>query len=238
MQIADSTTKNYIDVSAASALGPIVATIPTSQAGGIYLVRVIGTNPSIPVLGQRSPTILYIRPFPTANLTGTQSIYEGSPGSLSVGFTGDGPWTFVYTDSLRNITVQTNANPHKLDIRPLKTTTYKLVSVSNNCGTGTVSATAITVQVLPLLGVEDDLLGTSVKAYPVPTTSAVTIDIDVPLQRNPAVIQLTDLTGRPVIQKSSRESRTVVDLSQQPAGLYLLKVQVGDRKTFRRILKQ
>lgn len=238
VQLGDSTTKNYIDISAASALGPIVATVPTNQAGGIYFVRVVGTNPSIPVLGQRSQTILYVRPFPTATLTGTQDIFEGSPASLSVGFTGDGPWTFVYNDSLRNITVQTNANPHRLDIRPLKTTTYKLISISNNCGTGTVSSTAVTVRVLPLLGVEDELLGTLVKAYPVPTISAITIDVDVPLQRNPAVISLTDLNGRPILQKNSRESRTTVDLSQQPAGIYVLKVQVGDRKTFRRIIKQ
>lgn len=238
VQLADSTTKNYIDISAASTIGPIVATIPANQAGGVYFVRVIGTNPTIPVLGLRSPTVLYVRPFPTASITGAQSIYEGSPGSLSISFTGDGPWTFVYNDSLRNITVQTNANPHRLDIRPLKTTTYKLLSVSNNCGTGTVSGTAITVQVLPLLGVEDDLLGTLVKAYPIPTTSGVTVDIDLPLQRNPAVIQLTDLNGRTITQKTSRESRTTVDLSQQPAGIYLLKVQVGDRKTFRRVLKQ
>lgn len=238
VQLADTTSKKFVDISAATTIGPIVATVPASQAGGVYFVRVIGTNPSIPVLGQNSPTVLYVRPYPTAVMAGPASVYEGSPGSLSITFTGDGPWTFVYNDSLRNQTIQTNANPHRLDIRPLKTTTYRLLSVSNNCGTGTVSGTAITVQVLPLLGVEDDLLGTSVKAYPVPTAAGLTIDIDVALQKNPAVIELTDLTGRTAVQHTTRNRQTQLDLSSQPTGMYILKIQVGDRKTFRRILKQ
>ncbi len=218
-------------------VGPIGISLPVSLSAGLYYVRVVGSNPGIAVLGRPSPILLNIRPLPTAVLTGTQDIYEGSAAKLTVSFTGDGPWTFAYADSLRSTTVVTNANPHILEVRPLRNSSYKLISVVNNCGEGTVSGTA-TVRILALLGVEDDQLGTLVKAYPVPTTSALTVEIDLPLQRSPAGLTIRDVNGRAILQRTTRDRQTTLDLSQQPAGMYILSVKVGDKQTTRRVLKQ
>ena len=156
---------------------------------------------------------------------------------LNVTLTGDGPWTFVYADSLLNTTVATNANPHIVEVRPLKNSIYRMVSVVNNCGEGTVSGTA-NVKILALLGVEDDQFGSLVKAYPVPTTSILTVEIDLPLQRNPAGLTITDVSGRAILQRTTRDRQTTLDLGQHPAGIYLLNIKIGDKQTTRRVLTQ
>lgn len=216
---------------------PISISLPLSLSAGLYYVRVVGSNPGIAVVGRSSPVLLNVKPLPSAVLTGTQDIYEGSAAKLTVSLTGDGPWTFAYADSLRSTTIATNANPHILDVRPLRNSAYRLVSVANNCGDGPVSGTAI-VRVLPLLGIEDDPLGSVVRAYPVPTTSTVTVEIDMPLQRNPAGLTLSDVSGRAILQRTTRDRQTTLDLGQQPAGLYILNVRIGDKQTTRRVLKQ
>ncbi len=218
-------------------VGPISVSIPASISAGLYYLRVVGSNPGIAVLGKPSPVFLNIRPLPSAILVGTQDVFEGQAAKLNITFTGDGPWTFAYADSLRSLTVATNANPHVLDIRPLRNTTYKLTSVVNNCGFGPVSGTAV-VRVLPVLGVEDDLLGQAVNAYPVPTTSILTVDIDLPLNHTNAGLTVTDLNGRAILQRKTRDKQIMLDLTNQPTGIYLLRVQVGDKQTTRRILKQ
>ncbi|GAA4468305.1 hypothetical protein GCM10023189_53380 [Nibrella saemangeumensis] len=237
VQVADTTTKNYVDISTGSAGSPITANLPANLTGGRYFVRVIATNPTIPVLGSNSPTVITVQPLPTATLTGTQDIYEGSTGRLSVALTGTGPWTFSYSDNTSTQTVTTNANPHILEVRPLQNTTYQLVSVSNNCGTGTVSGTAA-VTVLPLLSVEDDPFSAGITVFPVPANAELTVEFAAPLQQEPAQLTLTDLRGWPALQRTTRTRRTALDVNQLPPGVYILKIQVGDKHTLRRVLKQ
>ena len=76
------------------------------------------------------------------------------------------------------------------------------------------------------------------KAYPLPTGPTLTVDINLPLNRNPVVLTLTDLRGRTVLERTTRDRQTQLNLSDHPAGLYLLRVQVGDRQTMRKVLKQ
>lgn len=242
VQIADTTSKNYVDVSAVSTSSTITANLPTTLKGGPYFVRVLATNPGAEVPGLRSPTVLTVRGLPGAVLTGNQSVYEGSPASLSIALTGDGPWSISYgftTDGASQTatsTFQTNANPHILSVQPPKTATYFLTAISNNCGTGPVSGTAL-VTVLPLLAVENPLLNT-VSLYPVPTQTLLTVAIDLPLTvQEPAQLTLRDLTGMPVLHRQTDARQTVLDLSQQPAGLYLMTVQVGEHRVVQKIMK-
>ena len=97
---------------------------------------------------------------------------------------GDGPWTISYaftTDGSQpaTSTSETSTNPHILSVQPPKTATYFLTAVSNTCGTGPVSGTAV-VTVLSVLAVENPLL-TTVSLYPVPTHNLLTVAIDLPL---------------------------------------------------------
>ncbi len=237
VQVADTLSKVFVPVSATTAgTGPIVASLPASLSAGYYFVRVTGSNPGIAVAGRNSPVVLLVRALPTARLSGSQDVYQGSSAKLSVAFTGDAPWTFVWADSTARNSVSTAANPHLIDVTPARTRSYSLISIANNCGNGTVSGTA-TLTILPLLAV-DDPLAESVKVYPVPTGTTLTVEIDQNLLTTPATLQLTDITGRATHNRTTRDHRTDLDLSQQPPGLYLLRVQIGGQTTVRRVLKQ
>lgn len=89
------------------------------------------------------PSVIW-RPEITATLSGAPEVCPGSPATISVQFTGDGPFNFTYTDgttpqNLGNIT----QNPYAILVNPLVTTGYALVNVTgaDNCP-GTISGNA------------------------------------------------------------------------------------------------
>jgi hypothetical protein len=234
VSLAD-TSKKY-DIPATAGSSPITATIPLSTPGGQYAVRVKALNPEVGVTGTNSPTQLTIRSLPTATLAGTQTIYEGQPANLTIALGGDGPWTINYADSIRSYSATATTTPYIAEVRPSRSTTYRLTSLSNSCGTGTISGTA-TVSVAPLLGIEDNSLDPLVKAYPVPTSQVLTIELDMPLTRESAQLSLKNLQGQAVLQQTTRNRQTKLDLSTLPNGLYMLLIEVGDRHTVRKVLK-
>jgi hypothetical protein len=239
VQVADTTSKNYIDVSGAATVSQLTALLPSTLRGGAYFVRVLATNPGAEVPGQNSPTILIVKGLPSATLAGTQSIYETYPANLSITLGGDGPWTVGYTTGEgQPISINATTNPYILEVKPAKTTTYQLVSVGNSCATSTtaLSGTAV-VTVEPLLAVEDPLTG-ALTLYPIPTQSVLTVAIELPLTaQQPAELTLSDFSGRTVLTRTTQTRQTQLDLTDQPAGLYLLNVQVGERKVARRVMK-
>jgi hypothetical protein len=235
VSVADTSKKFAVPTTSNNS--PVTSTLPTTLPGGQYYVRVKADNPEIAIIGSNSPTVLTIRSFPTATLTGTQNIYEGTPVNLTLTFGGDGPWDVTYADSLRSYPLTVTANPYVVEARPARTTTYRLTSVSNSCGTGTLSGTAV-VTVLPLLSVDDNPLDPLVKTYPVPTQTTLTIELNLPLTHDPAILSLTDGRGNSVLQHTTRTRLNELNLTAQPSGLYFLRIQVGDRQTVRKVLKQ
>ncbi|WP_080059461.1 Ig-like domain-containing protein [Spirosoma aerolatum] len=233
---AADTSKKYA-IPNTSTGSPITGTLPTNLPGGQYFVRVNADNPEIGITGSNSPTQLTVRSLASATLTGTQNIYEGSPANLTLTFGGDGPWTATYADSLKNYSLTTSTNPLLVEVRPTRNTTYQLTKVTNFCGSGPVSGTA-TITILPLLGVEDNPLDPLVKTYPVPTETRLTVELDLPLTQNPAILSLIDANGQPILQQTTRAKVNELNLSSQPNGLYFLRIQVGDRQTVRKVLKQ
>ena len=229
------TTKKY-NVPATAGTSPVTATLPLTIPSGRYAVRVRALNPDVGIIGTDSPTPLTVRSLPSATLTGTQSVYEGSPANLTFTFGGDGPWALTFADSVRSYSVTTAVSPYVAEVRPARTTTYRVTSLTNSCGTGPLSGTA-TVSVLPLLGVEDNSLDPLVMVYPVPTGRVLTVELDLPLLRDPAELSLTTMQGQSVFQHTTRSRRTELDLSTQPNGLYILRIRVGDRHTVRKIMK-
>lgn len=237
VSVADTSRK--ISVSPNGTTGSIVtAVIPLTLTAGQYYVRVKGSNPSVGITGSNSPSVLTVRARATATLTGTQSIYEGSPATLTLTFGGEAPWTATYADSLRSYTVTAASSPYTLEVQPARATTYRLTGVSNNCGVGTAIAGSAVVTVQKVLGVEDPSLGPLVNIYPVPAGATLTVDIDVSLLRDPAILTLHDASGRSVLSQTTRSRQTTLDVDKQSAGIYLLRIQIGDRQLVRRILKQ
>ena len=238
----DSTKVPFTDLEGIPANGQITGVIPGNTPAGAYWVRVVASNPKIPIIGTISPTRLAVRQLPAATLAGTQRIVEGQPASLSVVFSGDGPWTFAYRDSSatgvgNGQSVTTITNPHTLTVQPLKTTSYALTSVRNGCGVGSVAARTVVVTVDPLLGVEDPTLAGAVSVYPVPASSAITVRIEGLSAGQPAYVELVDATGRPVSRQEMRQTMADVNVAAYPSGTYILRIQVGERKASKRVLK-
>lgn len=235
VSLADTSKK--FSVQAATTDSPVTGLLSGTLAGGQYYVRVKATNPGVGVTGSNSPTLLTVRSMPTVALTGSPEIYEGTPASLTFAFGGDGPWTVTYADSIQTYSATTTESPYVTEVRPGRSTTYRVLDVTNGCGTALASGTARIV-VQPLLGVDDNTLDAYVKAYPVPTGHSLTVELNLPLTHDPAQLSLTDLQGRPVLQQTTRARQTQLDLSSQPSGLYILHIRVGERQAIRKILKQ
>ncbi len=238
----DTTKIQYADLPNEQVTGiQISATIPTTATAGTYLVRVIATNPKIPILGTPSATTLTIRSLPSASLTASSTtLYESESVKLSVAFTGDGPWTFSYRDSssVGNTVkeVPTNANPHILDLKPQKSTVYRLTTVKNECGSSLSLPSPVLVTVNPLLAVEP--MAEQIKVFPVPVTSTVTVQIDPSLLTGTATLVLVNEKGQTTHKQDTRQPSTQINLSDQPAGVYILQVRVGEHKVSRRLLKK
>lgn len=80
----------------------------------------------------------------TATLSGTQSICPSGNATLTVNFTGTGPYTFIYTaNGATPVTVNTALNPYNFIVNPTVTTTYALTSVSNGGCAGTFNGSAV-----------------------------------------------------------------------------------------------
>jgi hypothetical protein len=221
----------------------IVGTLPTGASPADYRVRAVATHPSFVINGSASPTPLTILPPPTAILTGGEQIFGRDTAQLSVAFTGQAPWTFSYRSVFDNsvgmeYTVTTLDNPYQMRVSPVISTTYFLTSVRNACGNGTYSPEGVLIKVVPLLSTADPLTESRVEVFPVPTPTTLTLRIGEFASQKAVRWELYNLLGQVVMQQEVREAATVLSLENLPAGVYLLRIKVGDQVVVRRVVKQ
>lgn len=241
---ADTSQASYVDLPV-SAVGDldVTGTLPSHITAGTYRVRVVATHPAFVINGSVSPTVVFALSAPSATLSGAQEIISRDTARLSVAFTGLGPWTFSYRAISDNSTgtestITTEDNPYLLRLMPLITTTYTLSSVRNVCGTGTFSTDGILVKVIPLLSAPTSETTTLVEVFPVPTTATLTLHIQEFTSQNVVRWELYNLLGQVVMQQIVRDETSVLSLANQPPGLYLLRVQVGNKVVVRRVVKE
>ena len=87
----------------------------------------------------------------------------------------------------------------------------------------------------PQAPVQDKVGEMDVSIYPNPTQSTLTVNMDVSEldekdQQAQAKMYLFDLTGKEILTRTVSTSTTQMDLSNQPPGGYILRIQKG--KTF------
>lgn len=93
--------------------------------------------------------------LPTAAISGNQTIQSGQSANISLSFTGIGPWNYT----LSNGQIGTaSSSPHTVTVSPTQSTTYSLSSVSNSCGTGTVSGSATVTVISGNVDLENGLI--------------------------------------------------------------------------------
>ncbi|ARK13408.1 T9SS type A sorting domain-containing protein [Fibrella sp. ES10-3-2-2] len=240
----DTTKLSYTDLTIVQQVGTaqLTGVLPATATSGTFLVRVIATNPKIPILGTPSTTTLTVIGQASATLsTSTPAILDGQTARLAVSFTGEGPWTFTYRDSTdvsgSPKTITTTTNPYSLTLTPKRTTAYRLMSVSNDCSLNTNIPGRVVVTVSPLLAVES-LLSSQINVYPVPATNSITVHIDPTLLARGATLTLHNQTGRTVLTQTTRQPATELWLADQPAGAYVLQISVDGQTISRRLIRQ
>jgi YD repeat-containing protein len=122
------------------------------------LIRVENSNGNIEQyyydqLGNRIQKIVVINcERPTALLSGNQSIDEGEWATLNIEITGQQPVSMTLSDGGYFGSMPTGTND--IGVKPLSTTTYSISEISNACGLGTASGSAI-VTVIPMILLPD-----------------------------------------------------------------------------------
>lgn len=83
---------------------------------------------------------------------------------------------------------------------------------------------------------EDALGDRGIKIYPNPTRGKITVSIS-GLEKEPARVLVFSPQGRLIADKKFTGPENTVDLSAQPAGMYLMKIMVGELSTDWKIIK-
>lgn len=78
----------------------------------------------------------------------------------------------------------------------------------------------------------------TIKIYPNPTHGLLEIEVPASDDNYELQIIVTDVNGRKIIDKRNEPTRTVVDLSSQPGGMYILILKQGDTYSKWKIIKK
>jgi hypothetical protein len=117
------------------------------SAAGVYYVTV---TDQYGCTGSAN-TVITVMPPLSATLSGTNDICMGDQANIIINFTGLPPFTYSYSNGTTTFgPFTTSNNPTIISVSPTVSTSYSLTAVSDVCGNGTVSGTAIiTVHLLP-----------------------------------------------------------------------------------------
>ncbi len=117
----------------------------TINSAGAYSVTLINSGGCDSVV----TLVLAVSPLATATITGGNPICQGGSTVLSIGLTGNAPWTLTYTDGTTPRTVSgITSSPYVVTVSPAATTTYSILSLSDLKCTNTAFNSSVTVRVL------------------------------------------------------------------------------------------
>ena len=84
----------------------------------------------------------------------------------------------------------------------------------------------------------EEIAQSNIRIYPNPTKGILKIEIVRMKEENPIHIQLYDMSGKILINEQNAAPFTDLNLSDQPAGTYILKIFSDNRTTNWKIIKQ
>lgn len=84
----------------------------------------------------------------------------------------------------------------------------------------------------------DKIAQSNIRIYPNPTKGILKVEIIRMEEEKPVTIQLYNMAGQLLIEKPDVIFSTDIDISNRPAGTYLLKIVSGDNVVTWKIIKQ
>lgn len=89
---------------------------------------------------------------------------------------------------------------------------------------------------LPQLVPEID--GRKIQVYPNPATDFVTIQMGEALPNKPRSLVVTDVMGRRLFSESNVSPQTIIDVSQWPSGVYIIRIEQDDALDIQKFVKR
>ncbi|PRY43142.1 putative secreted protein (Por secretion system target) [Spirosoma oryzae] len=213
-------------------INSLQANLPADIAGSGYRLRVRARGINYAELV--ASDAITIRSAPTATLTGSSTVVQGTPTSLTLTFTGDAPWQGTLSDGTA---FSATSSPIALTISPARTTTYSIASLRNGCGTGTVTGQSTVTVLIPTE--TEAFAGGQLSLFPNPTKDNVQLKLTT-TQVNPISVVLRDVQGQTLYQQQFSPANTLTTTIPitAPTGTYLLSVTVGTQTITRKVVKE
>ncbi len=201
VQMADEKGK-FVAISETSTQSPIKIQTPTNRTGKVF-VRIVSSSPVF----ESDTTFFNISPLPHAKIEladggFTTKIGPGQVANYRVNLSGAGPWSFQLSDS--TTVSNTFITTHTTTIAPKQTKSFKVLDVSNACGSGTTSGEVI-VQVS-----QDTLPNIALRAVP---KGGFRVCTGVPLQVNFNATGKYQVGNGFVVQVGDSASQNFVNVS-------------------------
>ena len=84
----------------------------------------------------------------------------------------------------------------------------------------------------------DVLAQSTIYIYPNPTKGLLKVEITGNSENKPVSLQVYDMNGRILLQESNIVSSLTIDLSNKPAGIYILRLTADNEKNEWKIIKE
>lgn len=125
-------------------IGTNEVTVNWGAVPGLYSISVVETS-SFGCVGDPVSLPVRVLSLPTAIISGTNMLCQGSSSSLAVALTGLGPWNLTYSDGTTSTTVNgISTNPYVFNTPSLSANkTYTVTAVSDGYCAGTTAGSAI-----------------------------------------------------------------------------------------------
>jgi hypothetical protein len=129
-------------------------------------------------------------------------------------------------------TWNTGAGAASIAVSPTITTTYTVTGSNAN---GCTAMASLTQSVSPCTGIDEVYLSSSVEAsvYPNPTNGAFSMELAAP-----STVSISDGLGRVVFAGMMEAGKHELDLREQAAGLYVVKIMNGSGQKALKLIKQ
>jgi len=184
----------------------------TYNSAGAYNAQLIASN------GSGSDTILFTS-YITVNADPTAATIIDNAGTLESSYTGSGNQWYLNGSPIGGATNDTYT--------PTQGGSYTCIYTDGNGCTSSISNL-----IASSVGIDDININFSI--YPNPATEKLTIDAGVIVKAN---ITITDLSGRAVINTKMNQSLQQIDVSTLADGVYMVKIEYGNKSITRKIVK-
>jgi PKD repeat protein len=184
----------------------------TYNTAGTYNAQLIATN------GSGSDTILFTS-YITVNAIPAAATIIDNAGTLQSSYTGSGNQWYLNGSPIGGAINDTYT--------PIQDGNYTCVYTDGNgC------SSAVSNSIVYNVGIADVSINFSI--YPNPATDKLVIDAGATIKAN---ITLTDLSGRAVMNIKMNQSLQQIDVSTLADGVYMIKIEYGNKSVTRKIVK-